>query len=382
MRDDSEIIKNISNIKNCYGCGVCAAACTKKIIDIRLNDNGFYEPCVINNQICTNCGLCRDVCGFLHKDLAIQSYPLKCWAAWSNDESIRFKCSSGGVGFEIGKQAIKEGYNVISCRYNPEEQKAEHFVTNSVNDFIQSIGSKYIQSYTAEAFRSIDKRKKYLLTGTPCQIDSFRRLIRRFKCEENFILMDFFCHCVPSMNAWKAYLKMQEHKLGRIEIVSWRNKDRFGWHDSWQMRIRGEKGTIYSRWSQGDMFYKLFLGDVCLAPQCQKDCKYKYDKSSADIRIGDLWGREYQHNEAGVSALVAFTERGKTFIEGLSNVTLVEHPFEIVAEGQMKENAKAKEIYPLVMSLLRKDIPLDNYKYRVLLFIQRIITRIKIIIQI
>ena len=35
---------NISKIHNCYGCGVCAISCTKNIISIELNDNGFYEP--------------------------------------------------------------------------------------------------------------------------------------------------------------------------------------------------------------------------------------------------------------------------------------------------------------------------------------------------
>ena len=30
-------MNNISSIKNCFGCGVCAIACPKKIIDLRLN---------------------------------------------------------------------------------------------------------------------------------------------------------------------------------------------------------------------------------------------------------------------------------------------------------------------------------------------------------
>ena len=59
-------------------------------------------------QYCYGCGVCLDVCAF-HKDLAINVKPLKCWAAWSNDERVRHKCSSGGVGFEIGKQLIEEG---------------------------------------------------------------------------------------------------------------------------------------------------------------------------------------------------------------------------------------------------------------------------------
>lgn len=72
---------------------------------------------------------------------------------------------------------------------------------HTVEELIPSIGSKYIQSYTEEAFKKIDRKQKYLVTGTPCQIDSFRRFIRKFRCEDNFILMDFYCHCVPSMHA-------------------------------------------------------------------------------------------------------------------------------------------------------------------------------------
>ena len=35
---------NIANIRDCYGCGVCATACGRKIIEIGLNADGFYEP--------------------------------------------------------------------------------------------------------------------------------------------------------------------------------------------------------------------------------------------------------------------------------------------------------------------------------------------------
>lgn len=51
--------------------------------------------------------------------------------------------------------------------------------------------------------------------------------------------------------------------------------------------------------SQGDWFYKMFLGHYCLGEQCVKACKYKYDNSSADIRIGDLWGNTYKDDEKG-----------------------------------------------------------------------------------
>ena len=51
---------NIGNIHNCFGCGVCAIACGHKIIDIRLNIDGFYEPFITEPTKCTDCGLCVD----------------------------------------------------------------------------------------------------------------------------------------------------------------------------------------------------------------------------------------------------------------------------------------------------------------------------------
>ncbi len=387
---------NVSIVQDCYGCGVCAVSCPKEIISIILNKDGFYEPKVMNSDKCINCGVCLDVCSFSHHERALDNKPLVSYASWSNDDQIRRKCSSGGIGFEIAKSFIKGGYKVVVCRYNVEKEYAEHYIATTIEELVQSTGSKYIQSYTLDAFKEIDRKGKYLVVGTPCQIDSFRRYIKRFKCEDNFVLMDFFCHCVPSMYAWRAYTKMQEKKVGKLTYVSWRNKFEYGWHDSWIMGIDGEKTSkpvdwhesynliikekksfIQSRMSQGDLFYKLFLGDLSLGRQCQADCKYKYDQSSADIRIGDLWGKTYMGDEKGVSALIAFTERGKAIIDELDNVTLVDHPFDVVAEGQMKKNAQAKELKPLVMYMLKKNIPLDGFLFKLTFFVQRVITKLK-----
>ena len=250
-------MKNIINTKNCFGCGVCAASCGKNIISIKLNKNGFYEPLISEPDKCTNCGICMDVCAFSHPDLANkEAAPVKSWAAWSNNEDIRRRCSSGGIGFEIGKQLIENGYKAVGCRYDIEEQRAEHYIATTVDEFVASVGSKYIQSYTADAFKQIKRKgEKYLVTGTPCQIDSFRRMIRKFRCEDNFVLLDFFCHCVPSMHVWKAYIKMLEPKIGKITYASWRNKFDYGWHDSWLMGMDGEKTAKPVDWHDSYNFF-------------------------------------------------------------------------------------------------------------------------------
>lgn len=361
---------NISNIHDCYGCGVCAVVCSQKIIEISLNSDGFYEPHITDASKCTNCGLCVDVCAYSHDELSVNNSPLKSYAAWSKEPAVRRKCSSGGVGFEIGRYLINQGYKVCGVRYNVETNRAEHYIATNVEELIPSIGSKYIQSYTVNGFKAINRKEKYLVTGTPCQIDSFRRYIRKFKKEDNFILIDFFCHGVPSMLVWDKYVKWAEAKVGKLTYVSWRNKFT-GWHDSWAMSIDGintaesedynssynelikeRKGNLNSRLSQGDMFYRLFLSDACLGKACYEKCKYKYDKSAADIRIGDLWGKEYAKEEKGVSCCIALTEKANDVLKHC-NTQLITHKFDVVAEGQMIENAHKNKQRVIVLSKLR-----------------------------
>lgn len=363
---------NIINIKNCYGCGICAVVCSQKIIEISLNSDGFYEPHITDTTKCTNCSLCMDVCAYSHDELSVNNSPKKSYAAWSKENAVRRKCSSGGVGFEVGRYLLSQGYKVCGVRYNVNTNRAEHYIATTVEELIPSIGSKYIQSYTVDGFRSINRNEKYLVVGTPCQIDSFRRYIHKFKKNDNFILMDFFCHGVPSMLVWDKYVKWAESKVGKLTYVSWRNKFT-GWHDSWAMSIDGmktakavdwhdpydvliteRKGYLNSRLSQGDMFYRLFLSDACLGKACYEKCKYKYEKSVADIRIGDLWGKTYEKDEKGVSCAIAFTEKGDDVLRHI-NVQLEVHPFDIVAEGQMKKNAHITKMREYMLDMIKKN---------------------------
>lgn len=386
-------MKNISEIKDCYGCGVCATICPKNIISISLNADGFYQPEVFDEDKCIDCGLCLNVCAFHNKGLALQETSIRSYAAWSNEPAVRRKCASGGAGFEIGRTLINKGYKVCGVKYNAEKQRAEHFIATTVEELVQTAGSKYIQSYTLEGFKAINRRDKYLVTGTPCQIDSFRRLIQKWRVEDNFVLLDFFCHGVPSMLMWKKYTQSVEKITGPITYASWRNKvtgwhdswamaidgeakgEKVNWHDSYNMLIRGKKNYYNSRRSQGDLFYKFFLGNICLGKACYKHCKYKYNHSSADIRIGDLWGSAYEKNEDGVSAAIAFTEKGNDVLKQ-TNCSLIEHPFEVVAEGQMKEKVVKPAIFPVVSYALKTSVPLDGIIFKMILFSNRVLNKL------
>ncbi len=341
---------NVGNIHNCFGCGLCSVVCPKKIIDIRLSADGFYEPEIIDLSSCVDCGLCVNVCSYSNEGVesASEMSP-RGYAAWSNDWLVRRKSSSGGTCYELAKSALDKGFMFCGVRYNVDKVRAEHYVARDLSEMEGSLGSKYIQSYTVDAFRQIDRKDKCLVVGTPCQIDSFRRYIRKFRCEDNFVLVDFFCHGVPSMLTWRKYVREKEKKTGRLSYVSWRNKfmgkdgaedknNVVNWHYSYNLLLVGERRTVNSLFIDDDPFFCMFINDVCLGKACYHNCKFKKTNSAADIRIGDFWGEQFSDNVEGVNSVLSFTEKGDELLHS-TNCHLTEFPVDSVTERQMSEGA-------------------------------------------
>lgn len=373
----------ITELKNCFGCGICASACPRKIIDIRLDAYGFYKPFIDNMDTCIGCHICDDVCAFLNPDNEFPA-PKGSYAMWSKNQVSRARCSSGGASLEIARKLMSEGYKFCGVRYDIHKHRAEHFIALSPDETIESCGSKYIQSYTLDAFKKINLKEKYLVVGTPCQIASFRRYIKKFKHEDNFVLMDFYCHSVPSMHLWKYYIKTIKNKCGKIASVSWRDKGN-GWHDSWCITINNQARDgisenisdlkyYSSSFSKGDIFYRLFLGDFCSNESCAKSCIYKHLNSRADIRIGDLWGKTYQNDEKGVSGVVTFTKSGENVIASLDTCSRTTQPVELVSEGQMKNNIRHASMRGLMIKYLRTGHA-STAIVKAMIFMQRIINK-------
>ena len=342
-------MKNIFDVKDCYGCGLCAVVCSHKVIDIVLDADGFYQPHISDRSRCVGCGLCARVCSYVNEFNA--KSPLNSYAAWSRDQEVIRTSASGGVCHEIARALLAEGYSFCGVRYAPEHARAEHFIANDTKSLLQSKGSKYLQSYTLAAFANVDRKQKHLVVGTPCQIASFRRYVDMFNRTDNFILMDFFCHGVPSYLLWQKYLEEHGNGLGPIRSASWRDKKN-GWRNSYCITLESEDKTFHSS-ERRDDFFTMFLGDACLGKACYESCKFKYGSSAADIRIGDFWGEAYKSNQEGVSSVIVYSERGDRVLHE-ADLVLEQHPLEIVAAGQMKRNPPRPWYYGFIMRLLRQ----------------------------
>ncbi len=342
--------KNITTLRDCYGCGICTRVCPVNIITLEENSSGFYQPIIKEQEKCIECGLCLKTCGFNHK--ISQTADCEFYIGWSKDVETRHICSSGGIAHEILKYGVRHGFYVTSTTYDTLNARAVFKITDSMGELMSYVGSKYIPSRIQEALRDINIRKKNILIGLPCQIDSLRRMLRQYRCEENFILVDFFCHGVPSLKLWDKYLYYIKCKIGNIEDISWRNKDQ-GWKRSYCIKSRGTHGECSSRALDGDLFFKFFLGNYCLNNCCYDSCQYKQTNSAADIRLGDCWGTSTANPDEGVSGIVVFSEKGKHLINELSQTCeITEVTASEVLNGQMKKPAARPLIQPLVAQAL------------------------------
>lgn len=309
----------------CSGCGACVFMCAKKAIKLKLDEEGFFTANV-DESLCVNCGLCKNVCMRAGAKDGAALKNGKVIAAQSSDISTVKKCTSGGIAYELSKYAFEKGMGVLGVIYNYKTNRAESKVAETAEDIELFRGSKYIQSYTEKAFGEMlddmkkNPERKYIAFGTPCQIYGLASLLENFNMRNRAILVDLFCHGVPSYSVWDKYLQSLSQTLGTESLteVNFRDKS-VGWHN-FVIKLKSDKGE-HKEASEGDLFYHAFFDNVLFSKACF-DCPVRKDVSKADIRLGDYWGKRYQNYEDGISAVLLCTENGKNFFDGIKGQTV------------------------------------------------------------
>jgi coenzyme F420-reducing hydrogenase beta subunit len=323
-------LSNINIIGNnpCSSCGLCVVLCSHKAIAFDFDNEGFYKPIV--NEKCTDCGTCIKVCyKYLdNKNTFENAFKYKpVYAAWSKMRDVVLSSSSGGVGYELTNYFFENGYKICSCVFDAPNDRCKHIIAGTNDDLEAIKTSKYLQSYTVDAFSQFKKDEKYLVIGTPCQIYGLRKYIQLKKWEDNFVLVDFFCHGTPSFNLWKKYRQYLKNSknFDRLAAVNFRAKNlESKWH-SYAISIQDSSGRkfVKNRAFSEDLFFKFFLNNSCLNDACYQ-CKLRLDYCAADIRIADFWGKKYENNDDGVSLVITNTEKGNTVWEEIKHLLVVE----------------------------------------------------------
>lgn len=286
---------------------------------MKQDEEGFFYPAV-DPARCIDCGLCERVCPMLRQQTQ-QPMTGGAYAAYTADDALREKSSSGGVFSVLAEEILSRGGVVAGAAFD-DGLMVHHILVDNEKDLEQLRGSKYVQSRMEDTYlwvrEQLQKRRPVLFTGVACQVAGLKAFLG--KEYDNLYTVDVLCHGVPSPKVWQQYLREQEADHGeKPAAVAFRDK-RTGWR-RYSISVQFS-GTEYCRPGGEDRYMQLFLGDICLRPACHS-CRFKAFPRQSDLTIGDAWGIEKQmpelDDDRGASVILVNSEKGQKLLDRISD---------------------------------------------------------------
>jgi len=313
--------------EDCCGCTACKSICPKQAITMKSDEEGFLYP-FIDNDLCIECGLCRDVCAFQNGYDTYENFNgPKVYAMKHKSDEIRQNSSSGGAFTAISDYVLsKDGliYGVaLDTKFDVIHKRAE--TAEERNKFR---GSKYVQSDMREVFKEIkndlDNDRFVLFSGTGCQVAGLNSYLAQMGRDVSRLLtVDLVCHGTPSPIIFADFLRLLEKK-GRSKLIDYKFRSKInGWGHTEEATFENGKHDYTSKLLK--CHKELFYSNLCLRPACY-ECKYTNFQRPADITLADFWGiknfmPEFM-DQAGISAVIVNNDNGQDVFESLSDNTI------------------------------------------------------------
>ena len=274
---------------------------------------------MIDSTKCIDCKKCEAVCPIQQKfENEIGKYA---YAAFSNCPDVRFRGSSGGLFETISKTVIDRGGCVFASRFD-EQLKLRGFEATSIVEVQKLTKSKYLQSDSIYLFPIVKQRilegREVLFCGTPCQAAAIKRYLGKYSDRENFFLLDFFCHGVPSQSLFDKCISLVEKDKGiHISSYEFRTKRNNGATPHYYTIVYEKNGKSIKKTQLyiKDPFYLGFQKYITLRDSCYH-CPYGKGNHVGDITIGDFHdiGKYVQdvNRFDGVSTVIINTDKGQS----------------------------------------------------------------------
>jgi len=293
----------------CSGCFVCADICPEAAISIKRDDEGFYKYIIDDNK-CTQCGLCTKKCPQFNNSTSNQ-IPSLCYAAYSKDDDILLKSSSGGIFTELAKSIFRDGGLVVGAAWIDNDIR--HIFIDNENGLDKLRGSKYLQSNLSGVYKQIkdelNSGRKVLFSGLPCQVTAINNYINH----DDLFTVDIVCHGAPSKKVFDKSLK--DRFKEEIVKVDFRNK-KIGWTRK-AINYTCENGKEAVRGVTDDAWYVKYIENHFLNTSCY-DCQISKLPRPGDITLGDFWGinktdEEFfdKNQDKGVSVVIINSVEGQ-----------------------------------------------------------------------
>lgn len=300
---------------SCTGCGACVNICPTDAIIMRQNEEGFLYP-YCQEEKCIGCGQCTQVCSnfsFMNGERE-----KLCLAAQASDD-IRQKSSSGGVFSLLASHIIREGGCVCGAIFD-NKMKVHHYIVDNEKELKKLRTSKYVQSCIGMIYREIkglliDKQKRVLFSGTPCQVSGLYQYLG--EKPENLYTIDVLCHGVPPQRLFDRYLQ-EEYPGEAIRSINFRDKSN-GWTYKLRLRVETEQNTYLANIDE-DMYYRAFNSRLSLRYSCGI-CKFASSDRVGDISLGDFWEiwtyDRVLDDRKGTSLVLLNSEKGECLFQNI-----------------------------------------------------------------
>lgn len=350
--------------KRCMGCGACSIVCRHKAISMEMSRDGFWIPIVDKNK-CIKCGSCKGVCPSIdHGGRPLNQKNVYVGAV--KDRRILNQSSSGGMGYFLSKKSLEKGIPVCGAKYDFNSNVVRHAVTKLEAGIEEFQGSKYLQSNCADGFAEILKFNEGIIFGTPCQMAGICKCLNRMNKRNNFVLVDFFCHGVPSYLAWFSHITS-------LKCEKSEEKVRFRFSKKYELNYGS-----YKRPAIWDDWYNVFLRAYLNNRLCYS-CPYRRF-SCSDIRIGDFPAEKFKKLSYYPSVIIINSEKGSNYWKECcldkTAINVYCESYDLIDSIQEKEEKKIPNDYEKVLSYLREGKKLSSVIKK-----KKIINTIKAIIR-
>lgn len=335
----------------CCGCGSCKQVCPASAIDIKMNEQGFYQS-FVDDTLCINCGKCISVCPVQQRKEVTEIKECSLFSYKDNDAKVLLESSSGGAAHRISSQLINKGFSIAGCTFNSETQKTEHVLVEDEKDLYLFQNSKYMQSDFSKVLEQIRECKNPVaIFGTPCQIAGAKKL---FSDRKDILYIDLICHGVPSYHLYEKYKQKLTTEYGlnpSNTSVVFRYKP-MGWRHIHIHSSDGEKACCVPK--ENDDYFRMFEVGSCYMKSCY-ECRYR-KFTCADVRLGDYWGPRFFNDTTGVSMVLCATRSGERIVENLKKSQagfLQEQPIDDYIQYQQMSNLPPPIFYDELIEKLK-----------------------------
>lgn len=314
---------HIEDKKECCGCWACYNACPKHCIDMKEDKEGFRYP-TVDTSLCIDCGLCEKVCPVIHADKEDVPHEQQGFLAQHKDESIRKESTSGGAFTAIASWIIRQGGIVYGAGYRKGTFVVEHQGVETEKDLSIFRNSKYVQSNVGNTFKQALEHLKagrwVCFSGTPCQIEGFRRYLHHREYEK-LVCVDLVCRGIPSPRILTRYIESQQTLIGG-EFTNVLFRDKYhGYHYSTFSIYNKHQSKDYHKGVDTNAYLRAFFNNLSDRPSCY-DCRFKKRYRKSDITLWDCFPIEKftrKLDGKGTTRVLVQSEKGRVVMHAAKN---------------------------------------------------------------